>query len=177
MTGLVTVFRAVLVLACVATLRARLDAQNPAAIEHRLRPPIAPIGSTRHEFVDRMKLFHVPGVSIAVIDSNRLVFAKGFGVKAFGATSPVDTATLFLAGSISKPVFASGVLALVEQGKLSLDVDVNKYLQSWHLPESTFTEHEKVKLRRLLTHTAGLTHRWTSGLRGWQAGAHGAADS
>jgi CubicO group peptidase (beta-lactamase class C family) len=75
----------------------------------------------------------------------------------FGKSEPVDTSTLFLAGSISKPVFASGVLALVEQGKLALDEDINLKLKSWKLPESRFTASEKVTLRRLLTHSAGLT--------------------
>src|SRR5439155_18584419 len=69
----------------------------------------------------------------------------------------VDTTTLFLAGSISKPVFASGFLRLAEDRKISLDADINTLLKSWHLPESKFTEREKVTPRRLLTHSAGLT--------------------
>jgi CubicO group peptidase (beta-lactamase class C family) len=85
------------------------------------------------------------------------VFARGYGVTEFAGSKRVDTTTLFLAGSISKPVFASGVLKLVEQGKLSLDDDVNHRLTSWHLPDSRFTATEKVTLRRLLTHSAGLT--------------------
>jgi CubicO group peptidase (beta-lactamase class C family) len=64
---------------------------------------------------------------------------------------------LFQAGSISKPVFATAALRLVEQGKLSLDEDVNVKLKSWRVPESSFTQKEKVTLRRLLTHAAGLT--------------------
>ena len=78
-------------------------------------------------------------------------------MKEFGKSEAVDTTTLFLAGSISKPVFASGVLALVEQGKLALDDDINLKLKSWRLPDSRFTATEKVTLRRLLTHSAGLT--------------------
>src|SRR4029079_16805681 len=85
------------------------------------------------------------------------VWARGFGVKAFGGSEAVDTSTLFLAGSISKPVFATGVLKLVEEGKLDLDKYVNSYLRSWHLPETTFTRDQKVTLRRLLSHSAGLT--------------------
>ena len=78
---------------------------------------------------DRMR-YHVPGLSIAVIDGDRVVWARGYGVKEFGKSEAVDTTTLFLAGSISKPVFASGVLALVEQGKLALDDDINLKLKS-----------------------------------------------
>ena len=106
---------------------------------------------------DRMRQYHVPGLSIAVIDGDRVVWARGYGVKEFGKSEAVDTTTLFLAGSISKPVFASGVLALVEQGKLALDDDINLKLKSWRLPDSRFTATEKVTLRRLLTHSAGLT--------------------
>ncbi|HEV8447350.1 MAG TPA: serine hydrolase domain-containing protein [Gemmatimonadaceae bacterium] len=134
-------------------------AQNPSAIDHHLRygVRIADQPDIGLDILDRMKSYHVPGVSIAVIDNYRVVFAKGYGVAEFGGHKPVDTTTLFLAGSISKPVFTSGFLRLVEQRKIPLDADVNTLLKSWHLPESRFTEHEKVTLRRLLTHSAGLT--------------------
>jgi CubicO group peptidase (beta-lactamase class C family) len=152
-----------------AILAGALHAQAPAGaarptsdasrIEHLLRPAvrIADRPDTAFDLSERMRYYHVPGVSLAVVDDFKIVFARGYGVTEFGTSTPVDTTTLFLAGSISKPVFASGVLQLVEQGKLSLDEDVNRTLKSWHLPESRFTEREKVTLRRLLTHSAGLT--------------------
>src|SRR5436190_1748057 len=132
---------------------------DASRIEHLLRPGvhIADRTDTAFDLVDRMRLYHVPGVSLAIVDNFKIVFASGYGVTEFGGSKQVDTTTLFLAGSMSKPVFASGVLQLVEQGKLALDEDVNLKLKSWHLPESRFTEHEKVTLRRLLTHSAGLT--------------------
>ena len=138
---------------------ASLAAQNPAAIEHHLRYGVKLAGEPDIglDILDRMKSYHIPGVSIAVIDNWRVVYAKGYGVAQFGTTKPVDSTTLFLAGSISKPVFASGFLRLVEDRKLPLDADVNTLLTSWRVPESRFTEHEKVTLRRLLTHSAGLT--------------------
>ena len=86
------------------------------------------------DLVDRMRSYHVPGLSLAIIDNHRVVYAKGFGVAEFGKTKPVDSTTLFLAGSISKPIFASGLLRLVEERKLSLDADVNTMLKSWKLP-------------------------------------------
>jgi CubicO group peptidase (beta-lactamase class C family) len=134
-------------------------AQNPAAIEHHLRygVRIADQPDIALDLLDRMKSYHVPGLSIAVIDNYRVVFAKGYGATEFGSHKPVDSTTLFLAGSISKPIFASGFLRLVEDRKIPLDTDVNTLLKSWHLPDSRFTEHEKVTLRRLLTHSAGLT--------------------
>ena len=71
--------------------------------------------------------------------------------------TPVSTSTLFQAGSVSKPVSALGALRLVEAGKLSLDGDVNAKLKLWRLPNNGFTTTEQVTLRRLLSHTAGLT--------------------
>jgi CubicO group peptidase (beta-lactamase class C family) len=104
-----------------------------------------------------MEVYKVPGLSVAVIDNFRIVWAKGYGVTEPGGASPVTTKTLFQAGSISKPVAATGALYLVEHGKLSLDEDVNRKLVSWKVPENEFTKDQKVTLRRLMSHSAGLT--------------------
>jgi CubicO group peptidase (beta-lactamase class C family) len=138
-----------------------LAAQSPDAsrIERMLRPRVRVVNEpdTAFNIVDRMRQYHIPGLSLAVIDGNRIVFARGYGVEEFGGTRAIDTTTLFQAGSISKPVFASGLMALVQQGKLDLDADVNRYLTSWKMPSSRFTEQKPITLRRLMTHTAGLT--------------------
>ncbi len=104
-----------------------------------------------------MQLYKVPGLSIAVIDNFQIAWAKGYGVIEAGSAAPVTPTTLFQAGSISKPVVATGALYLVEQGKLSLDEDVNQNLKTWQVPENEFTKSEKVTLRRLMSHRAGLT--------------------
>jgi len=104
-----------------------------------------------------MEIYNVPGLSIAVIDNFKIVWAKGYGVTEPGTTTPVTTRTLFQAGSISKPVAATGTLYLVEHGKLSLDEDVNRKLVSWKVPENEFTKDQKVTLRRIMSHSAGLT--------------------
>lgn len=104
-----------------------------------------------------MELYRVPGLSVAVIEDNKIVWAKAYGVTDPGSKTPVTTKTLFQAGSISKPVAATGALYLVERGKLALDEDVNVKLKSWKLPENEFTKTEKVTLRRLMSHTGGLT--------------------
>jgi CubicO group peptidase (beta-lactamase class C family) len=69
---------------------------------------------------------------------------------------PVDSETLFQVASLSKWITAWGVMTLVEAGKLDLDAPVATYLTRWALPESEFDNHE-VTIRRLLSHTAGLT--------------------
>lgn len=104
-----------------------------------------------------MATLKVPGLSMAVIDDYGIAWTRTYGVTDTGSNKPVSMTTLFQAGSISKPVAATGALVLVEQGKLSLDQDVNLKLKSWKVPENDFTKTEKVTLRRLMSHTAGLT--------------------
>jgi len=103
-----------------------------------------------------MKHYDVPGVSIAVFDNGQILWVRGYGLADISANKPVTPETLFQAASISKSVTAFAALQLVEQGKLNLDEDVNLKLVSWKVPENAFTRNEKVTLRRLLSHTAGL---------------------
>ena len=107
-----------------------VGAQNPAAIEHHLRYGVrlADQPDVALDLLERMRSYHVPGLSIAVIDNYRVVFAKGYGVAEFGGTKPIDSTTLFLAGSISKPIFASGFLRLLEDRKIPLDAEANSLL-------------------------------------------------
>ena len=120
----------------------------------------------RHSLQERMAALHVPGVSIAVIHHGEIEWAKGFGVMGVGGT-PVTPDTLFQAGSISKPVAALAGLKLVQDGKLSLDADVNAELKNWKLPYGPEANGKVVTLRELLSHTGGLT---VHGFPGYAAG-------
>lgn len=104
-----------------------------------------------------MQKRRIPGLSLAVVQDGKIVKARGYGVIENGSPIPVTEDTLFQAASISKPVAALGALRRVDAGRLSLDVDVNTVLHDWRVPENEFTATEKVTLRRLLSHTAGLT--------------------
>lgn len=105
-----------------------------------------------------MEVLRVPGVSVAVIDDYRIVWAKGYGIMTAGASdAPVTTRTLFQAGSVSKPIAALAVLGHVERGRFDLDADINSYLRSWKLPEADLPDAGRVTLRDLLAHTAGIT--------------------
>jgi CubicO group peptidase (beta-lactamase class C family) len=115
----------------------------------------------------QMALRKVPGLSLAIVDKGKIVYAKGYGVTAPGGKAPVTTETLFLAGSISKSVAAMGALKLVEAGTLSLDGNVNEKLTTWKVPDNGFTGTEKVTLRRILSHTTGLT---VHGFGGYEVG-------
>jgi len=68
----------------------------------------------------------------------------------------VDKNTIFQVSSLSKFVSAVGIMKLIESGKINLDTPVSNYLKRWQLPQSEF-DNEKVTVRRLLSHTAGLT--------------------
>ena len=115
----------------------------------------------------RMQQLHIQGVSIAVVQNGVIEWARGYGV-ATPAGAPVTPETLFQAGSISKPVAAMAALHLVQEGKLSLDADVNTKLTSWKVPASDAAPGAIVTLRELVTHTAGMT---VHGFPGYAAGA------
>ncbi|MGH8030651.1 MAG: serine hydrolase [Arenimonas sp.] len=105
-----------------------------------------------------MEALAVPGISIAVIDGHRVVWAKAYGVTTPGPQgSPIMPDTIFQAASIAKPVTALAVLHQVERGTFDLDADINDYLESWKLPGSELQGEETVTLRRLLAHTGGIT--------------------
>jgi CubicO group peptidase (beta-lactamase class C family) len=135
------------------------DKAHIAAVENGLLPAVIIKGrpSPAASLSERMRQLRVPGVSIAFFDHGRIVWAKGYGMADVASGRPVTPETLFEAGSISKPVTAMAALRLVEAGKLELDRDVNTRLQAWHVPENAFTAQQKVTLRRLLSHGAGLT--------------------
>ncbi|MGH9494544.1 MAG: serine hydrolase [Candidatus Sulfotelmatobacter sp.] len=132
----------------------RLQRIEATAVDLPSAPGEAP---SRLSLAELMKTYNVPGLSIAVIENFKIVDAKAYGVIAPGSATAVATRTLFQAGSISKPVAATGALYLVEHGKLALDENVNDKLKTWKLPENDFTKTEKVTLRRLMSHTAGIT--------------------
>jgi CubicO group peptidase (beta-lactamase class C family) len=136
---------------------APLGADGADRVRASLVPAVHVQGTLRYRLDERMERYRVPGVSMAVADAGRVVWARGFGVTEAGSRHAVTPTTLFQAGSISKPVTATATLRLVAAGKLSLDEDVNTYLRSWKVPETELTAHEKVTLRRILSHSAGTT--------------------
>jgi CubicO group peptidase (beta-lactamase class C family) len=103
-----------------------------------------------------MEKYRVPGVSVAVIKDFAIHWSKGYGVADVGTGAAVTADTMFQAASISKPVAAMAVLRAVQDGKLSLDQDINTILKSWTLPTGDFTRDRPVTLRALLSHTSGL---------------------
>lgn len=99
----------------------------------------------------------IPAISFAAISRFEITSTRAYGVTGVGEATKVTPRSLFQAASISKPVTATGALALVRRGKLGLDTNVNGHLKSWQVPDNNFTAKEKVTLRRLVSHTAGLS--------------------
>ena len=144
---------------------AATDAQA-VAVERGLLPVLVVEGVPPWTLAERMRHYHVPGVSIALIQGGRVAWARGYGVLDLTSKSPVTPKTLFQAGSLSKTVTAVAVLKLADQGKLSLSAPVNSLLKSWKLPEGPYTSG--VTMERILNHTAGLT---VPGFSGYAPGA------
>jgi CubicO group peptidase (beta-lactamase class C family) len=140
-----------------------------AAIEHGLLPSVLVMGEPAPgmNLADRMAFYKVPGVSIAVIDQGHIDWVRGYGFADVAAHRPVTPDTRFQAASISKSVAATALLHFAEKGKIDLGRNVNDYLKSWKVPDNDFTREQKVTLRRILSHSAGLT---VHGFPGYEAG-------
>ena len=94
----------------------------------------------------------VAGAVVVVVKDGQVLLSKGYGYADVEARTPVDPArTLFRPGSISKLFTWTAVMQLVEQGKLDLDADVNRYLD-FRIPDAY---DRPITLRHLLTHTPG----------------------
>lgn len=113
---------------------------------------------------ERMTRTDTPGASVTVLSGGKIAWSKGFGYKNLRTKEEVDHDTMFLAGSISKPVFALAVMKMVESGKVDLDRDVNEYLKRWKIPNNGGWQ-PKITMRQLLSHTAGLTVQGFPGYR------------
>ncbi len=107
------VFAAVLLTACSSASERPAPRQLLATPDHASRVVVSLVPvvhvqgapERRYDIEDRMKHFHVPGVSIAVVDDGMIAWARGFGVAEQGKDAPVTATTLFQAASISKPIF------------------------------------------------------------------------
>ena len=119
------------------------------------RAPVA--GQTGWSLEERMRHHRVAAVSLAVFDDYEIVWTTAFGMADAEAEIAATTETLFQAGSISKPVAATAVLAAAERGELDLDSPINSLLATWQLPDNEHTAEAPVTPRRLLSHTAGTT--------------------
>ena len=96
----------------------------------------------------------VPGLAVAIVKDDSVVFAKGYGLQQLGRTEAVDTHTLFAIGSTTKAMTALSALLLGDEGRLGLDDPVLRYLPSLQLYDPVMTR--ELSVRDLLTHHTGL---------------------
>lgn len=100
--------------------------------------------------------FHVPGVSIAVINNFQIAWTKSWGTADVQSGAAATDETLYQAASISKPVAAMASLKAAQIGLFDLDQDINTILNSWQLPQGQFHGGGAVTPRMLMSHTSGL---------------------
>ena len=115
-------------------------------------------------FIPReMRRVGVPGLSIALVDDQKVVWAQGFGYADDARKLPASAQTLYGIGSISKLFTATAVMQLVEQGRIDLDAPVSRYLPEFSM-RTRYTESTPITARNLLTHHAGLPGDYLKGM-------------
>lgn len=101
-----------------------------------------------------MQDHQVPGLAIAVVRNDSVVFARGFGVRKLGSPERVDENTLFAIGSASKSFTAVAIAMLVDDGKVKWDDPATKYLPGFQMYDPYVTR--ELSIRDLLSHRSGL---------------------
>lgn len=97
---------------------------------------------------------NIPGATVALVENDRVTFAKGYGMADVTAHEPATADTPFRAGSISKSLTAIAVMTLVERGKLSLDDRLADFAPDVHFTNPWEATHP-IRLANLLEHTTG----------------------
>src|SRR6187431_2410368 len=98
----------------------------------------------------RMDQFHLPGLSLVVVKDGKIVKAAAYGVSDRERRTPAAPETVFKIGSVSKQFIATGIMLLVQEGRLRVDDPISKYL------DGTPTSWSGITIRHLLTHTSGI---------------------
>jgi CubicO group peptidase (beta-lactamase class C family) len=143
------------VIACLSPFALSLTIENNAS-----QAPEASATQLEKDAPDLMKKLGVPGLEIAVIRHGKTTWLQAFGVKDAKTGQSVTNDTIFEAASLSKPVFAYGVLKLVEQGRLGLDIPLTTYLPK---PYTTGDDRlSKITARIVLSHRTGFPN-WRDG--------------
>jgi len=108
-----------------------------------------------------MELWHVPGMSVAVVSSDKVHYQRSFGATAVTDGRPVDEHTLFAIASTTKAMVTLGILMLVDDEKLALDDPIIMHIPELHFHDPSLTQ--QLTLRDLLAHRTGLpsTDYWS----------------
>jgi len=109
---------------------------------------------------EQMEAGAIPGAAIALIHNGELVWSQGYGVgihEQGREEAPVTADMPFNVASISKALTAWEIMRLVEAGEIDLDDPANQYLTSWQIPALGNKDTNEATIRRILSHTAGLS--------------------
>ena len=101
----------------------------------------------------------IVGLGAAIIVNKKVVWMKGYGFADKEHGVPFTPDTIMNIGSISKTFTGVALMRAVQEGKLSLDEDINTYLPFKVI--NPFFPNERITLRQLATHTSGITDRWS----------------
>lgn len=101
-----------------------------------------------------MQVWKVPGLAIAIVKNDSVIFIKGYGTRTMNTQQPVDDHTLFAIGSASKAFTATLVAMYVDEGKMRWDAEAKAYLPSLELQDPYVSR--ELTIRDLLTHRSGL---------------------
>lgn len=115
-------------------------------------PPAAVIDKIERAISTAMFQGRIPGLSAAIVTDRQLRWSNGYGMADLENFVPAKAVTVYRLGSISKPITATAVMQLVEQGKLDLDAPVQKYCPAFP------TKRWPMTSRELLGHLGGVRH-------------------
>lgn len=128
------------------------------------------IPDTLNRFVEReMRERRIPGLALAIVRNGEVLTQRGYGLASVQNDVPVTPATRFALASLTKQFTAAGIMMLVEEGRLDLDVSILRYL-----PDDAPAAWDPVTPRHLLTHTSGLPPMG-QGFSGAEGGIYGAS--
>ena len=148
-----------LILTCCITLSSAVYAREDPNLDQRLERLSETLEEARLEA-------HVPGMSIAIVKDDQIIWTQGFGLSDLQAKTPADQHTIYGIGSTTKAFTATLIGMLVDEGKASWDDPVTKYLPFFDLELQTSDENAQCTLRDLLSHRHGFARMgllWFSG--------------
>ncbi|HEV8002284.1 MAG TPA: serine hydrolase domain-containing protein [Planctomycetaceae bacterium] len=136
---------------------------QPAIADDSLRTQITPerIQSALHKVEDLANetlRTGIPGIAIAVVHHDQVVYIRGFGVREAGHPERIDADTVFQLASVSKPITSTVLAALVGEGRIGWDDRVIDHDHSFRMFDPFVTR--ELRLRDLLCHRSGLPDHW-----------------
>ncbi|CAM1343637.1 serine hydrolase [Tenacibaculum amylolyticum] len=101
----------------------------------------------------KQKTFEVPGIAIGIVKDGKTFFQKAYGVQSLHTEIPLTNQSVFHMASVSKPITATAIMKLVEEGKLKLSNKLVEYLPNFVMNSPAYKD---ITLQQILTHTSGI---------------------